>query len=155
MSTPEQTGICPLLNTAKQTDAGGPQYPQYVDSFLSFQSNGRRIIISPIIRGNFPLSLPKTPSELKMQRFRAFMRSCCYHDELSFRRFFVAGRLQLSNPCCPASGDPRVSSPTCPFSKRTRRLVCASSAPTGFCGFCSRDGGPVGAGVYTSFAPIQ
>jgi hypothetical protein len=28
-----------------------------------------------------------------------------------------------------------------PFSERTRRLVCASSAPTGFCGFCSRDGG--------------
>lgn len=25
------------------------------------------------------------------------------------------------------------------FSKRTRRLVCASSAPTGFCGSCSRD----------------
>jgi zinc-finger of transposase IS204/IS1001/IS1096/IS1165 len=44
------------------------------------------------------LSLPKTPSELKMQRFRAFMRSCCHHDVLSFRRFFVAGRLQLSNP---------------------------------------------------------
>src|SRR5260370_28057486 len=51
------------------------------------------------------LSLPKTPSELKMQRFRAFMRSCCHHDDLSFRRFFVAGRLQLSNPCCPAGGD--------------------------------------------------
>src|ERR1700721_1866963 len=54
----------------------------------------------------FNLSLPKTPSELKMQRFQAFMRSCCYHDELSFRRFFVAGRLQLSNPRCPPSGDP-------------------------------------------------
>jgi hypothetical protein len=40
------------------------------------------------------------------------MRSCCYHDELSFRRFFVAGRLQLSNPRCPASADPRASSPT-------------------------------------------
>jgi hypothetical protein len=43
------------------------------------------------------LSLPKTPPELKMRRFRTFRRSCCYHDELSFRRFFVAGRLQFSN----------------------------------------------------------
>jgi hypothetical protein len=59
-----------------------------------------------------PLSLPKTPSELKMQRIRAFMRSCCYQEELSFPRFFVAGRLQLSNPRCPPSGDPRASSPT-------------------------------------------
>jgi len=31
-----------------------------------------------------------------MQRFRAFMRSSYYYDELSFRRFFVASRLQLS-----------------------------------------------------------
>ena len=71
------------------------------------------------------LSLPKTPSELKMQRFRAFMRSCCYHDELSFRRFFVAGRLQLSNPCCPAGGDPRASSPT----HRSPKERAASFAP--------------------------
>jgi hypothetical protein len=72
------------------------------------------------------LSLPKTPSELKMQRFRAFMRSCCYHDELSFRRFFVAGRLQLSNPRCPASGDPRASSPThrSPKERAAKAQVC-------------------------------
>src|SRR3984957_4906052 len=30
------------------------------------------------------LWLPKTPSELKMQWFRAFVRSWWYHDELSF-----------------------------------------------------------------------
>src|SRR5260370_11457965 len=71
------------------------------------------------------LSLPKTPSELKMQRFRAFMRSCWYHDELSFRRFFVAGRLQLSNSRCPASGDPRASSPT----HRSPKERAASFAP--------------------------
>jgi hypothetical protein len=27
-----------------------------------------------------------------MQRFRAFVRSWCYHDELSFRRLFLTGR---------------------------------------------------------------
>ncbi len=32
--------------------------------------------------------LPKTPSELKTQRFGAFIRSLCDHDELSFRRPF-------------------------------------------------------------------
>ena len=41
------------------------------------------------------------------------------------------------------------------FSKRTRHLVCASSAPTGSSGSCSRAGGPVGAVACTSFAPIQ
>ena len=30
------------------------------------------------------LSLPKTPSDLKTQRFRAFMRSSWYHDELKW-----------------------------------------------------------------------
>ena len=58
------------------------------------------------------LWLPKTPSELKTQRFRSFVRSWCYHDELSFRRPFRFGRLQFSNPCRPAGGDPRASSST-------------------------------------------
>jgi hypothetical protein len=39
--------------------------------------------------------------------------------------------------------------------QKNDRGVCASSAPTGFCGSCCHDGGPVGAGVYTFFAPIQ
>jgi hypothetical protein len=33
-------------------------------------------------------------------------------DELTFRRPFLAGRLQFSNPCRPTGGDPRASSPT-------------------------------------------
>ena len=57
------------------------------------------------------LSLPKTPSELKPQRFRAFVRSLCDHDELTFRRSFRFCRLQFSKPCRPAGGDPRASSP--------------------------------------------
>ena len=40
------------------------------------------------------------------------MRSCCYHDEISFRRPSRCRRLQFSNPCRPAGGDPRASSPT-------------------------------------------
>jgi hypothetical protein len=79
----------------------------------------------PETRYRAMLSLPKTPSGLKMQRFRAFMRSCCYHDDLTFRRFFVAGRLQLSNPCCAADGDPRASSPT----HRSPKERAASFAP--------------------------
>jgi hypothetical protein len=58
------------------------------------------------------LWLPKTPSELKMQGFRSFVRSWCYHDELSFRRLFLTGRLHFSNPCRTAGGDPRALSPT-------------------------------------------
>jgi len=37
------------------------------------------------------LWLPKTPSVLKTQRFRAFVRSWWYLDELSFRRPFHSG----------------------------------------------------------------
>src|SRR5580704_8421311 len=58
------------------------------------------------------LWLPKTPSELKMQWFRAFVRSWWYHDELSFCCPFRFGHLQFSNPCRPAGGDPRASSST-------------------------------------------
>ena len=47
-----------------------------------------------------------------MQRFRSFVRSWCYHDELCFRRLFLTGRLQFSNPCRTAGGDSRASSPT-------------------------------------------
>src|ERR1700730_9245347 len=53
------------------------------------------------------LCLPKTPSELKMQRFRAFVRSWWDHDELSFCCPFRFGHLQFSIPCRPAGGDPR------------------------------------------------
>ena len=63
------------------------------------------------------LCLPKTPSELKTQRFRAFMRSWCDHDELFFRRPFRFCHLQFSNPYRPAGGDPRASSPTRGFPK--------------------------------------
>src|SRR3984957_3710530 len=63
------------------------------------------------------LCLPKTPSELKTQRFRAFMRSWCDHDELSFCRPFRFCHLQFSNPYRPAGGDPRASSPTRGFPK--------------------------------------
>src|SRR3984957_19266638 len=58
------------------------------------------------------LWLPKTPSELKMQWFRAFVRSWWYHDELSFGCPFRFGHLQFSIPCRPAGGDPRASSST-------------------------------------------
>src|SRR5450631_164303 len=70
------------------------------------------------VRGAIPkhasgrLWLPKTPSDLKMQRFRVFVRSWCDHDELSFRRPFRSGSVQFSNPCRPAGGGPRASSPT-------------------------------------------
>jgi len=70
------------------------------------------------------LCLPKTPSVLKLQRLRAFMRSLWDHDELSFRRPFLAGRLQLSNPCRPAGRDPCASSPT----HRSPKERAASSA---------------------------
>src|SRR3984893_19352252 len=56
--------------------------------------------------------LQKTPSELKMQWFRAFVRSWWYHDELSFCCPFRFGHLQFSNPCRAAGGDPRASSST-------------------------------------------
>src|SRR3984885_538895 len=56
--------------------------------------------------------LPKTPSELKMQWFGAFVRSWWYHDELSFCCPFRFGHLQFSIPCRPAGGDPRASSST-------------------------------------------
>jgi putative transposase len=36
-----------------------------------------------------------------MQRFRAFMRSCCHDDDLSFRFPFLAARLRLSNRAAP------------------------------------------------------
>src|SRR5580693_3995084 len=58
------------------------------------------------------LWLPKSPSELKMQWFRAFVRSWWYHDELSFCCPFRFGHFQFSNPCRPAGGDPRASSST-------------------------------------------
>src|SRR6202046_425798 len=69
--------------------------------------------------------LPKTPSELKIQRFRAFMRSWWYLDELSFRRPFRSGSVQFSNSCRTTGGDPRASSPTRRFPKER----VASSAP--------------------------
>src|SRR5580700_4028040 len=62
--------------------------------------------------GSTILWLPKTPSELKMQWFRAFVRSWWYHDELSFCCPFRFGHLQFSNPCRPAGGDPSASSST-------------------------------------------
>jgi hypothetical protein len=46
-----------------------------------------------------------------------------YHDELTFRRPFRFGSLQFSNPCGPAGGDPRASSPTCGSPKERRRVV--------------------------------
>src|SRR3984885_14465754 len=60
-----------------------------------------------------------------MQRFRAFMRSWCDHDELSFRRPFRSGSVQFSNSCRTTGGDPRASSPTRRFPKER----VASSAP--------------------------
>jgi hypothetical protein len=76
---------------------------------------------------NQHLWLPKTPSELKTQRFRAFMRSLCDYDELSFRRPSRFCRLQFSNPCRPAGGDPHASSPTRSFPKER----AAALAPPG------------------------
>jgi hypothetical protein len=101
------------------------------------------------------LWLPKTPSELKTRRFRAFVRSWWYHDELSFRRPFRSGCLPVFEPVPPCRRRFSRSVTNSQFSKRTRRLACASSAPTGSCGFCYRDGGLVGAIVCTSFAPIR
>jgi hypothetical protein len=90
-----------------------------------------------------------------MQWFRAFVRSWWYHDEFSF---FVAlfalvtssfrSRVALQAEILGLRHQLAV------FQKNAPRR-CASGAPTGFCGSCCHDGGPVGAGVYTSFAPIQ
>ena len=81
-------------------------------------------------------------------------------DDLSSERFLTVGIErevhqsvhQLVSPCRRRSSRFVINSR---FSRRMHRGVCASSAPTGFCGSCCHDGGPVGAGVYTSFAPIQ
>src|ERR1700732_1563648 len=70
------------------------------------------MLLAPEELGSTILWLPKTPSELKMQWFRAFVRSWWYHDELSFCCPFRFGHLQFSNPCRPAGGDPRASSST-------------------------------------------
>src|ERR1700723_64654 len=75
------------------------------------------LIMSPCGDIRNVLCLPKTPSEPKTQRFRAFMRSWCDHDELSFGCPFRFCRLQFSNPYRPAGGDPRASSPTRGFPK--------------------------------------
>src|SRR6202162_3304532 len=64
------------------------------------------------LKDYFALWLPKTPSELKMRWFSAFVRSSWYHDELSFCCPFRFGHLQFSIPCRPAGGDPRASSST-------------------------------------------
>jgi len=41
------------------------------------------------------------------------------------------------------------------FSKTTRRVGCASTAATGFCGLCYTDSGPVGGDVFTWFSPTR
>src|ERR1700728_3844796 len=94
---------------------------------MSMSSENRSIRFHPLARLVPPLKmvlsrlvlarnrrvwLPKTPSELKMQRFRAFVRSWWYHDELSLCCPFRFGHLQFSSPCRPAGGDPRASSST-------------------------------------------
>jgi hypothetical protein len=77
------------------------------------------------LRGLITLWLPKTPSDLKTQGFRSFVRLWWLHDELSFYRLFRFDSLHFSNPCCPTGGDPRASSPTCSFPKER----AASLAP--------------------------
>ena len=58
------------------------------------------------------------------------MRFLCDHDELSFRRPFRFCRLQFSNPCRPAGGDPRASSPTRGFPKeRTASFALPALRP--------------------------
>jgi hypothetical protein len=84
------------------------------DASANRASNG---VTAAVTGTGTTVCLPKTPSELKTQRFRAFMRSWCDHDELSFRRPFRFCRLQFSNPYRPAGGDPRASSPTRGFPK--------------------------------------
>ena len=77
------------------------------------------------------LWLPKTPSDLKTQRFQSFVRSWCYHDELSFRRPFRSRPAPVSNPCRPAGGDPRASSPTRSFPKeRAASFALSTLRPT-------------------------
>jgi len=90
---------------------------QKLPAFSGRSINSRSSRLPPTLAFEVPrgaglalgLWLPKTPSELKTQRFRSFVRSWCYHDELSFRRPFRFGRLEFSNPCRPAGGDPRAS----------------------------------------------
>src|ERR1700735_2267293 len=83
------------------------------DSNTQLPSPNFRISLRTVLRNPCEgLWLPKTPSELKMQRFRAFVRSWWYHDELSFCCPFRFGHLQFSIPCRPAGGDPRASSST-------------------------------------------
>jgi hypothetical protein len=117
---------------------------------LKFQLRGDALNIF-----NQHLWLPKTLSELKTQRLRAFMRSLCDYDEFSSRRPSRLCHLQFSNPCRPAGGDLRASSPTRCFPKERAAALAPPGPPTGSCGSCSRDGGPVDPVVCTSFARIR
>src|ERR1700730_10815004 len=81
------------------------------------------------------LWVPKTPSDLKMQRFRSFVRSWWYLDELSFRRPFRSGSLQFSNPSRPAGGGPRASSPTRSFPKERAASLALPALRPALVGF--------------------
>jgi len=71
-----------------------------------------------------------------------------------FVPFSQTGSFQFSNPCRPAGGDPRASSPTGGFPKE-RAVACASTAATGSCGLCCTDCGPTGGDVYRWFRPTR
>ena len=99
-----------VLNSLNSTDAKRG-YRHAIDEFVDWYCSEPRLAFNRIVVLRY-LWLPKTPSELKMQWFRAFVRSWWYHDELSFCCPFRFGHLQFSIPCRPAGGDPRASSST-------------------------------------------
>ena len=113
-------GCLPLKSLNPYSRAASAAMTTLPDFDISCGSEYSEAIARPgnaIVESSIGLCLPKTPSELKTQRFRAFMRSWCDHDELSFRRPFRFCHLQFSNPYRPAGGDPRASSPTRGFPK--------------------------------------
>jgi hypothetical protein len=71
------------------------------------------------------------------------MRSGCDHDELPFRRLFLAACLQFSNPWVLQAEILALRHQLTVLQKNTPRR--ASSAQISSCRFCCRDGGPAGA----------
>src|SRR5580704_4341226 len=82
-----------------------------------------------------------TPSELKRRSCEHSMRSCCSRDELSFVALFPPVGSSFRTRAAPPAEVLALRHHS-RFFKRTPRLVCASSVPTGSYGSCGRDGGP-------------
>jgi hypothetical protein len=109
--------------------------PQAADFSCPWRCKCHHVCFKSVLSAQSSLWLPKTPSDLKMQRFRSFVRSWWYLDELSFRRPFRSGSLQFSNPSRPAGGDPRASSPTRSFPKERAASLALPALRPALVGF--------------------